>query len=273
MQVEFKAVVLANELHLTNIAQHFGIAKKFKWEESLQLRDNALQGIVHNPEGKWISIFHFGSIVFVNFQHHEIMDVVNYLQKIEPDMDSKAPFRYADDYKLEIDPTVPPAINNDFMVTAQAAVYHLEIVSTVLAKSVALDKIEFDISILLDKIEDVVTHLYQGDLSVSDEKLAQMSASILGFKLNTLSYVMLLDKPAITWVNEEAGILFNELSTLFELNERYGNIRHKTDALMDITEVFTGLAHARRGNRLEWAVIILIAIEICLSLIDLFLKF
>jgi required for meiotic nuclear division protein 1 len=57
---------------------------------------------------------------------------------------------------------------------------------------------------------------------------------------------------------------------LFELVDRYEKIRHKSDTLMDITAVFSGLAHAQRGNRLEWAIIILIVIEIGLSIISMF---
>jgi uncharacterized Rmd1/YagE family protein len=53
---------------------------------------------------------------------------------------------------------------------------------------------------------------------------------------------------------------------LFELRERYDKIRHKTEVLLDITEVFSSLSHAKRGTRLEWAVIILILIELILAL-------
>jgi uncharacterized Rmd1/YagE family protein len=80
---------------------------------------------------------------------------------------------------------------------------------------------------------------------------------------------MLLDKPAITWSNEEAGHLFAKLSIMFESADRYEKIRHKSETLMDITAVFSGLAHAQRGNRLEWAIIILIAIEIGLSVFEM----
>ena len=83
---------------------------------------------------------------------------------------------------------------------------------------------------------------------------------------------MLLDNPDITWNNEEAASLHNELSLLFELKERYENLRHKTETLMDITEAFSGLVHARRGTRLEWAIIILIMIEIVLSLYSMFIS-
>lgn len=272
VQTEFKAIVLSNEIDLNTIAQHFGINRKFKWEEFLLLRDNELQGIVGQIDNKMIYIFHFGSMVFLNFQHHEIMDVINYMKKIEVGTIYSNLFKYVDEYKIEINPNELFAVNNESMVTTEQAEYQLDIVSTILAKSVALDKIEIDISLLLDEIEEVVNNLHQGKLAVSDEKLAKMSASILEFKLSTISYIMLLDKPAITWNNENASELFNELATLFELSERYSTNRHKIDTLMDITEVFSGLAHAKRGTRLEWAVIILIGIEIILSLVDLFLN-
>lgn len=272
IQTEFKAIVLSNEINLNKIAEHFGINRKFKWEESLLLNDSELKGILGQTDNKMVYIFHFGSLVFLNCQHHEIMDIINYMRRIEVGIIHSNLFKYVDEYKIESNPDEIFAINNEYMVTKQQIKYQLDIVATVLAKSVALDKIEMDISYLLDEIEDVVNNLHQGRLTVSDEKLAKMSASILGFKLSTISYIMLLDKPAITWNNENASELFNELTTLFELNERYGKNRHKIDTLMDITEVFSGLAHAKRGTRLEWAVIILIAIEIVLSLVDLFFK-
>ena len=270
IQTEFKAIVLSNEINLNKIAQHFGINRKFKWEESLLLKDNELQGIVSQTENKMVYVFHFGSIVFLNFQHHEMMDVINYIKKIDVGIIYPNIFKYVDEYKIENNLDGIFAINNEYMVTEEQEEYQLDIVSIILAKSVALDKIEMDIAGVLDEIEEVVNDLHQGKLAVSDERLAKMSASILGFKLSTISYIMILDKPAITWNNENASQLFNKLATLFELNERYGKNRHKIDTLMDITEVFSGLAHAKRGTRLEWAVIILITIEIVLSSIDLF---
>lgn len=48
----------------------------------------------------------------------------------------------------------------------RASWYKFDIVSTILAKSLALDKIEMDISLLLDEIEEVVNNLHQkGEIS------------------------------------------------------------------------------------------------------------
>lgn len=272
MHSYFKAVVVAKEMNLTQIATHFGNNRKIKWEEALRLRGEQLQGIVAAPEGKMVYIFHFGSAVFINFAHHEIVDFINYLTKVDSNLKGDISFRYIDDYQLEVNLNEPPALNNDLMVTDKQDDYQFEIVATVLAKSVSLEMIEFEVGRLLDEIEVVVNHLYHGRLGVSDEKLAKMSASFLSFKLDTISYIMLLDKPDITWVNEEASSLYDELSTLFELDDRYEKVEQKMGTLKDITEVFSGLAHAKRGNRLEWAVIILIAIEIVISLVEMAIK-
>lgn len=268
--VDFKAVVVCNELNIGNIALHFGIYRKFRWEDSLRLTENELKGIIKEPEKKVVYIFHFGSLVFINCEHHDSMDILEYLKRLEKNVTTANLRDYSDDYKIEINAQESPALNNDFMVVAKLNDHHMEIVSTVLAKSVALEKTEKAIDLLLDEIEDVVSYLNQGQLTTSDSQLAKLSARVLGFKLNTLSYIMLLDKPDITWVNEDAEYMFTELSSIFELEDRYGKIRQKSDTLLDITQVFSTLAHAKRGNRLEWGVIILIAIEIVLSLYEMF---
>lgn len=81
---------------------------------------------------------------------------------------------------------------------------------------------------------------------------------------------MVLDKPDITWDNPEADRLYTTMAGLFELSQRYLEIKHKSETLLDMTSVFTDLSHARRAARLEWIIIILIAIEIVIYLVQLY---
>lgn len=267
---QVKAVVVASEISLNKLALHFGIDKKFRWEDPLILKDNHLKGILGDPKKKFVYIFYFGTIVFINFEHHEIMDVINYLKGIEKSINFSVPFKYEDDYNIIFTSEEPPSINYDTMVAPTDKDYYTEILSIILAKSVALEKIENEIDILLDEIEEMIDFLNKGNLSISDERLAKLSGKILGFKYSTLSYIMVLDKPDITWIYEDAEELFTELSGMFDLNDRYENIRHKIETLMDITEVFTTLTHAKRSTRLEWMIIWLIFFEIIFSLLDKF---
>lgn len=266
----FKALVLSSEINLNQLARHFGVNKKFSWEDTLILTENNLTGLLTEPAKKLVYIFYFGSAVFINCAHHEMMDVIKYLQRLEKAINTTGPFPFQDDFKLLIRPEEESALNFDNLVTTEFMDYHPKIISTILAKSVALEKIETDIDKLYDDIEDIIDYLAKGRFTISDDRLSKTSSMILRFKYNSISYIMLLDKPDITWTNEEAGRLFEDLSRLFELEERYETLKHKTETLMDITQVFTGLTQARRGNRLEWMIIILIALEIILSLVDKF---
>lgn len=270
--MQFKAVAPRNEISFSKLAQHFSVAKKLKWEEPFALQGELLANVIKEPGNKVVYIFQFGSLVFIDFKREEMSTAIRYLKGIEPGIGAGNPWEYSDDYELKTGEVEKPEITNDYIIVARAGEYHREIIATILAKSVALERIEVGIDGLLDKIENVIEYLRRGKFGISDKKLAQLSADILGYKLNLISYIMLLDKPSITWFREEASLLFDELSKLFELTERYEKIRHKSEILMDITEVFSSLVHATKGNRLEWIIIILFAIELLFSIILTVLK-
>ena len=138
----FKAAALTSEIGLDAIATHFGSHRKFRWEDSLTLGAKALQGVVSDPDGKVVHIFSFGSIVFVNCQHHEIMDIIRYLGQVEKNLAGITRLDYIDDYRIESDADAEPAVHHDFLVTPAEQNYHREIVATILAKSVALERTE-----------------------------------------------------------------------------------------------------------------------------------
>jgi required for meiotic nuclear division protein 1 len=144
----------------------------------------------------------------------------------------------------------------------------IDIIVFVIAKSVALERIEERVDTVLDEIEGLIAQLGRGKLGIPDKRLAKLASSILTFKYSSISFIMVLDKPEITWENQEADSLYLTMADLFELSQRYEEIRHKSETLMDITEVFSSLSHARRASCLEWIIIILIFVEIVLYLIQ-----
>ncbi|MFL0246503.1 RMD1 family protein [Candidatus Clostridium stratigraminis] len=264
----FKSLVLSNEINLNKLAAHFGINHKYKWEDPLVLSDSALKGILKGVENKWVYIYYFGSMVFVNMEHHEIMDVTNYIKKIDPTLKNNAPDNYIDEYRLEISPEYEYMLYNDLMTSNEFAPYYLDILSVVLAKSTALRKIENDTEKLLDSIEDVINYLDTGKFNMSDEQIAKTSAQVLRFKYHTISNLMLLDKPKSAWDNEDIENFFVQATELFEFKERYAKITGKSEILRDITDVFATLSHEKRGTKLEIMVIILILFELIIGILE-----
>jgi required for meiotic nuclear division protein 1 len=269
---EFKSFVLSNEINLNVIATHFGINQKFKWEDPLLLPQNSLSGILRETERKAVYIYHFGALVFINMEYHEIQDIIKYLKNIDTNLKNNSPSQYFDQYKLEVDPTYGFALYNDLMTSKEYMPYYQDILSLVLAKSTSMRTIEIDTDALLDGIENIINYLDNGKFNMSDEAIAKTSAKVLRFKYNTISYLMLLDKPRSAWNNEDIENFYLQIASLFEINDRYEKLRHKTEVLQDITDVFSSLTHEKRGTRLEIMVIVLILFELIISITEFILN-
>ncbi|MBL4936816.1 RMD1 family protein [Clostridium sp. YIM B02515] len=261
----FKSLVLCNEINLNKIAAHFGINKKFKWEDPLVLQDSTLKGLVNNLENKYVYVYYYGSIVFINMEHHEMMDIVNYLKNVDENLKNNFPDEYIDEYRLEVDQSYDYMLYNDLMTSNEFAPYYLDILSSVLAKSTSLRKIETDTDKLLDSIENVINYLDTGKFNMSDEEIAKTSAKVLRFKYHTISNLMLLDKPRSAWDNEDIESFFMQVTELFDFKDRYQKITRKTEVLQDITDVFASLTHEKRGTKLEIMVIVLILFELLIA--------
>jgi len=273
---EFSAFSLASEVNLDKIASYFEINKKYRWEDPLILENKHLEHILLPKEGveRFIYLFYFGAAVFINFTTDETNKFIQYLKTIttNPELKSNNPYKYLESYTLKIESESDFSVANDALVIPQYKNYHLYIISLILAKSVSLEKLEIGLDNIFDEVEQIFELMEKGRFTLRDKSLAKMAASILRFKYTSISNIMLLDAPDIVWENDEAATLYEDLSNLFELKDRYSKIRHKSETLMDITEVFSNMSYTKRSMRLEWAIIILISIEILLYIFELILK-
>jgi len=261
-----QAVVVHHELPVLSIAQSVGSKKKPKWEEPLLLKDEQLGHLFPgHTAGQRVYIFHFGTIVFVDFEPGEIPLLLQSLHLHGFPASTELTKLFQEDYRIEWEASSLKVTNDAVHLTASSFV-HEEIVATVLAKSIAFEAIESQVDELLDEMENTIEQLKQGRLSSSDTVLSRLFGRILDHKLKSVSSLQLLDEPDITWEDEQAAWIFSRMYQLYELKSRFDVIRHKSDTLMSIAEVFSGMVHARRSTLLEWGIILLILVEIFLSL-------
>ena len=265
--MNFKAFALNGELDLNKLAASLGISRRYRWEEPMLLNPVTFTP-VEDPgqERLMVYLYYFGGVVFVNCSEEIISRLFSELAKMSDLLRGSPQLRYKDDYALRKGDTDKPVITNDYAVMPALDHVFVSIISFVIAKSVALEQIEDRIDAVLDEVEEFIDQLKHGRLGISDERLAKLAASILTFKYASISYVMVLDKPEVTWDNLEADRLYKTMANLFELSQRFQEIKHKSDTLKDVLEVVTGLTHAKRSSRLEWIIIGLIFFEILLTL-------
>lgn len=261
----FSAFALHGELDLNRLASRFSIDRKYRWEEPMRL--NPVTFTPSAPgDAVWVYLYYFGGLVFLNCSDDIMARCIEGLKQHVDQLRESPQLPFRDDYQLEIDPAAEPSITNDRATMPQFKQELLEIICFVIAKSVALERIEERVEAVFDEVGVMINRLGQGVLELPDKKLAKLASSVLDFKYTSIAHIMVLDKPEITWDNEEADRFYLTISNLFELRPRYQEIKHRAETLLDVTDVFSNLSHARRSARLEWIIIILIAFEIIMAL-------
>ncbi|MEH7331630.1 RMD1 family protein [Neobacillus drentensis] len=271
-EITFKAFAITNEIDLNKIAIHCGIPKKFTWEEPLILKGDILKAILTKnvDDSQMVLIFSFGSIVFINHTtESEMKDLFSYIHSFEPDFEIVHDDRYTDDYSLHIQETENIELTDEYVVVPEYEEFYPELISTVLAKSVALEKTEEQLGKIHDKLETMIDRLEKGRLRIGNKELARTTAKIVRHEYNTLAYIMILDKPDITWSSSSASEFYDKMGDFFELNDRYKILKSKTEILYSIMDGFSTISHSIRGLFVEWIVVILIVIEILLTIFEI----
>lgn len=269
--ITFKAFAITREIDLNKIAIHCGIPKKFTWEEPLILKSDRLNSILYKNvnETQQVLIFSFGSIVFINYTNtDEMLELFTYVKSFEPEIDLANVDQYSDDYSLHITDSEAIELTDEYVMVPEYEEFYPELISTVLAKSVALEKTEEQLGDIHDKLEMMIDRLEKGKLRIGNKELARTTAKIVRHEYNTLSYIMILDKPDITWTSSTAGEFYDNMFDFFELNDRYKILKSKTEILYNIMEGFSNISHSIRGLFVEWIIVILIVFEIVLTLLE-----
>ena len=270
--LSFKAFSVSNEINLNKIAVQCGISKKYTWEEPLILQGAALSGILKSPvrEDQKILLFSFGSLVCINMEQQQYAPFIKYLKDIEPDIDLNRWSYYNDDYVLHVaEEGTNSELTDEYVVISEFEPFYTELISIVIAKSVALERVEEHLGGILDGIEGLIERLEKGRLQIGDKALAKTTAKVARHQYDSISYIMILDKPDITWSNSAAQNFYNEMADFFELNDRYEIIKSKTEVLNDIITGFSSISHSMRGMFIELVILILIVVEVVLMLLEL----
>jgi len=270
-RIVFKAYAITNEIDLNKIADQCHIPKKYTWEEPLILYGNILSSILKrqlNDEQK-VMVFSFGSVVFINCINSDELSFLEYLKKNKSDIDIKNYEKYSDDYQLEIRENSEIELTDKYVIVPKFEVFYPELISTVIAKSVALEKTEEKLGKIVDELETMIDKLEKGKLNIGNKEIANTTSKIVRHEYNTLAYIMILDKPDITWISIQAEEFYSRMSEFFELNDRYVILKEKTNILNSIIDGFSSISHSIRGLFVEWVIVLLIVAEVVLMILDL----
>jgi required for meiotic nuclear division protein 1 len=153
---------------------------------------------------------------------------------------------------------------------ADASLPRLQVVATVLARSVSLAWYEAAMATAFDVVEPLARELDKPRASgrVLREVLRHIGSSLLT-QQKMIGRVEIADKPDILWDQPELERLYARLEDEYELGERLATLERKLELIERTAETTLDLVQARRTLRVEWYIVLLIVFEVMLTLYEM----
>jgi uncharacterized Rmd1/YagE family protein len=175
------------------------------------------------------------------------------------------------DYPVRIDPglALGHTIDNDTITLKSYSLLQMLIIAHVISQSVALELYERRLSDYHERSRLLIDAA--GSYSIfKRNRLARFAKELALLRHDILIDLHLLDKPNILWDNEEVEMLYNTLAYRLELKDRFDVVTYKLDNIKDDVMMVMDLTNHDHSSFLEWIIIVLIAVEIVMGLIEWF---
>lgn len=211
----------------------------------------------------------FGVLTFINWDKEEM---INALLKLG----MKEAHRYEQntlyqDYPILIEPDLDFTckVSNEHITLKEASSLSFIIIALVVSQSVGLEKYEQDLEKYFIQSRQLLD-LTQSYALFKRSKLIEFAKTLTSIQHSMVSDLFLLDKPNILWDNEEAEKLYNKMASILELKDRFEIVEYKLSSLKEDLSMAVDLFNHKHSEFLEWIIILLIAFEIVMGLIEFF---
>jgi uncharacterized Rmd1/YagE family protein len=233
--------------------QKFGSAQLFRDCVHLLLKED------RKPKGD-IFYFSYGCVVLWGFTEEEERAILGSLKEFEkdpspkPEMDEFT-YLYNENMRIEEDEISLPTKN---VLTKLAISYGL-------AQSVKLTTFEETIQKTIDNTkhlpEDLAT---KGKISMSRKEISRKMGELFIERNFVNLHSEILDTPEFFWNYPELEPYYRRTTHYLDTNKRAEILNKRLGVVHELFEILSNELNHQHSSRLEWTIIILIFIEICI---------
>ena len=218
----------------------------------------------------WAVAHDFGALVFLGVDAAECDRVLGRLRAhVGPE--PRTPFE--ETFSIELFPGGPPAVRFDRVVVGELEARSVELISLVIAQSVAMEYFEGDLGALVDTLMQSSRRLAEeGRLRGSTRAMMRLIGRGMLMRSQVIHTLSLLDSPGATWDSEPLDLLYRGLRASFEIEERYRALDHEIRIVQDNLALLVDMVRQRRSIALEVVVAVFVVAETLLFVGQLLLE-
>ncbi len=218
-----------------------------------------------------VIVFRYGVAAFVDLSPDEERAT---LETLRPRVSDPLAAPEVDALTLRLRPAGEDQVDASGNITLRDASFQrYQVVANVISKSLVLAHHESRIAAAFDRLEPLAMGIRQkGRGGPQARQLVRQIGDILLTQHRMVGRVAVEDKPDVLWDRPELERLYARLADEYELEERGQAIDRKLALVGETVRTLLELVQDQRTVRLEWYIIGLIAIEILLSVYEIFFR-
>jgi uncharacterized Rmd1/YagE family protein len=241
-------------------------AKTLQYSLDLTLSRGVENGYYGHNQKYHVVLAPFGVLTLIAKEKQEILEALALLN-ISLDEENLI----TQDYPIFIDSNLTKtfAINNEAITLQEASPLTLNVIALAISQSVGLEYYEKRLDDLFVQSRRIVESIQTFSIS-RRAHLMQFAKRLALTRHDMVSNLLLLDKPNILWDDEEAEALYNRLAFVLELYDRHEIALSKLSQIKEDVMLVMDIINHKKSEFLEWIIIVLIAVEIMMGLIQFF---
>lgn len=211
----------------------------------------------------------FNVLTFINWKKEEML---NALHKVGmQDARFYEQRTLYQDYPILIEPDLnfTCKVRNEDITLKESSTLSFIIIALVVSQSVGLEKYEQELERYFAQSKQMLD-LTQSYSLFKRSELIEFAKTLISIQHSMVNDLFLLDKPNILWDNEETEKLYNQMASILEIKDRFKIVEYKLSSLKENLSMAVDLFNHKHSEFLEWIIILLIAFEIVMGLIEFF---
>ncbi|KAK4252093.1 hypothetical protein C7999DRAFT_37071 [Corynascus novoguineensis] len=222
---------------------------------------------VHTPE---VFLFEYGVVVIWGMsaaqEQRFLKEISKFeVEKLAPDdvETEKFNFYYTHEYQARI--------YNDFITLRDKNNYMTKLaISHALAQSVKTSLFEELIASTIDTCKNIPAQLaLTGKIALSRAEINMRIGELFILRISIHLNGSVLDTPELFWAEPQLEPVYQAVRSYLEMDQRVGLLTERLDVIADLLAVLKEQLSHGHGEKLEWIVIVLIAAEIVVALVNI----
>lgn len=210
-------------------------------------------------------IFHYGCVVFWGFNKDNMTDIINLIKDCAID---PLPHNTSDECRFHYSEGGETLINEeeDLVILESEDPLILLAISYALSQSVKLKTFENSTFSAIQRSKDLPNELSRtGSIRLSRRKLSRIIGSLFEERHSINLHTDLLDTPEFFWKRPKYESYYKEAAEYMDITTRTMILNQRLTVLHELYDMLSDEMKHRHSSRLEWIIILLIAIEIIMS--------